>query len=233
MEELEPAAPAGWYPGPDGKQRYWDGHNWLQIPPPNALSAQPLPEARNNSLFKPSRRMWIVGVVAVLTLVGVGVVIQVAADGHDAKQAAIVAADGEKSREEQAARDKAKSDAAEAARIAKRAADAQEAREAKEAQAAVDRAERLARKESVSEIEKSIKKMARKHVREGIIDGPVIRVSCDPVAGGSVEDLSEKTTVFQCFMANKDNKDGTMSGHYYHATMNWGTGSYTYGFGES
>jgi hypothetical protein len=177
--------------------------------------------------------MWFVAAAVALTLVGMGVVIEVASDAHDAKQAAIVVADGEKSREEQAAREKAKSDAAEAARIVKRAADAQEAQEAKEAQADVDRAERLVRKESVSEIEKSIKKMARKHVREGIIEGPVIRVSCDPVAGGSVENLSEKTTAFQCFMANEDNKDGTMSGHYYHATMNWGTGSYTYGFGES
>jgi hypothetical protein len=177
--------------------------------------------------------MWIVAAAAASTLVGVGVVIQVATDAHDAKQAAIVTADGERSREEQAARDRAKLDAAETARRAKRAEEARGAQEAKEAQAAVNRAERLVRKESVAEVERSIKKMARKHVREGIIKGPVIRVSCDPVAGGSVEDLSEKTTVFQCFMANKDNKDGTMSGHYYHATMNWGTGSYTYGFGES
>jgi hypothetical protein len=71
----------------------------------------------------------------------------------------------------------------------------------------VDRAERSVRKEYVSEIEKSMKRMAKKHVREGI-NGPVIRVLCDPVAGGTVEDLSEKTTVFQCFLANKDNKAG-------------------------
>ncbi|MET0694753.1 MAG: hypothetical protein ABWY56_12545, partial [Propionibacteriaceae bacterium] len=62
---------------------------------------------------------------------------------------------------------------------------------------------------------------------------PVISVSCDPVAGGSVNDLDEKTTAFQCFVANEENDDGTLSGYYYHATMNWGTGSYTYGFGES
>jgi len=75
--------------------------------------------------------------------------------------------------------------------------------------------------------------MAKKHVKDDLIDGPVLNVSCDPVAGGSVENLDEKTTVFQCFVANKNNKDGNMSGYYYHATMNWGTGSYTYGLGKS
>ena len=39
--------------------------------------------------------------------------------------------------------------------------------------------------------------------------------------------------MFQCFVADKKNGDGTMSGYYYHATMNWDTGSYTYGMGES
>jgi hypothetical protein len=48
----------------------------------------------------------------------------VATDAHDAKQAAIVTVDGERSREEQAARDRAKVGAAEAARRAKRTEDA-------------------------------------------------------------------------------------------------------------
>ncbi|PIB78831.1 DUF2510 domain-containing protein [Mycobacterium celatum] len=26
--------PAGWYPDPAGKQRYWDGRAWSQLPPP-------------------------------------------------------------------------------------------------------------------------------------------------------------------------------------------------------
>jgi hypothetical protein len=84
----------------------------------------------------------------------------------------------------------------------------------------------------VAEIEKSVKKMAKGHAKDDIIEGPIFDVSCDPVAGGSVEDLDEKTTTFQCFAANKKNKDGTSSGYYYNATMNWKTGSYTYGLGK-
>jgi hypothetical protein len=44
--------------------------------------------------------------------------------------------------------------------------------------------------------------------------------------------LSQLTTVFECFVADKDNKDGTQSGYYFNATMNWSTGSYTYGLGK-
>ena len=96
-----------------------------------------------------------------------------------------------------------------------------------------DAAERASRKKAVDGIEASVKKMAQKHAKQGLIDGPIIDVSCDPVAGGSLDDLTEKTTTFQCFVADKKNGDGTMSGYYYHATMNWDTGSYTYGMGES
>ena len=73
--------------------------------------------------------------------------------------------------------------------------------------------------------------MAEKHVGDGLFDGPVLSVSCDPVGGGSTDDLTAKTTVFECFAATKDNGDGTLSGMKYHATMNWDTGEYTYGFG--
>ena len=35
VETPPPAAPAGWYPGTDGRQRYWDGQAWLRLPPPD------------------------------------------------------------------------------------------------------------------------------------------------------------------------------------------------------
>jgi hypothetical protein len=73
--------------------------------------------------------------------------------------------------------------------------------------------------------------MAEGHASDGIIHGPIIDVSCSPVGGGSTDDLTEQTTVFECFAANKDNGDGTMNGYKYNATMNWSSGSYTYGFG--
>ncbi|WP_445170905.1 hypothetical protein ACTXG7_11255 [Mycolicibacterium sp. Dal123E01] len=76
-----------------------------------------------------------------------------------------------------------------------------------------------------------MKSMAEQHASKGLIDGPILSVSCDPVGGGSTDDLNAKTTVFECFAATKDNGDGTSSGFKYHATMNWDTGNYTYGFG--
>ena len=75
--------------------------------------------------------------------------------------------------------------------------------------------------------------MAEAHVKEGLFEGPIIDVTCSPVAGGSLDDLLQSTTKFSCFVANKDNGDGTLSGHGYNATMNWETGQYTYGFGQT
>ncbi|WP_418004265.1 DUF2510 domain-containing protein [Mycobacterium sp. PDNC021] len=90
---------------------------------------------------------------------------------------------------------------------------------------------RAARKLAVTSIEAAIKTMAQKHIDQGLFDGPVLSVSCDPVSGGSTDDLTAKTTVFECFAATKDNGDGTLSGRKYHATMNWDTENYTYGLG--
>lgn len=73
--------------------------------------------------------------------------------------------------------------------------------------------------------------MAEGHVAKGLIDGSIISVSCSPVSGGSTDDLTETTTVFECFVATNDNGDGTMSGFKYHATMNWTSGEFTYGMG--
>jgi hypothetical protein len=60
---------------------------------------------------------------------------------------------------------------------------------------------RAKRAAAVKEIEASIKTLAEKHVADGLFDGPVLSVSCDPVGGGSTDDLTAKTTVFDCFAA--------------------------------
>ena len=83
----------------------------------------------------------------------------------------------------------------------------------------------------VGEIEASVRTMAEDHVAQGFTDGPIISVTCSPVGGGSTDDLTETTTVFDCFVATNDNGDGTMSGVKYHSTVNWSSGSYTYGAG--
>ena len=135
-------------------------------------------------------------------------------------------------RKEAAAAEASAEAAAESAAAEERERQEQEAAAAAAAQERRDDAERDERRASVTEIEASVKKMADGHATDGIIDGPIIDVSCSPVGGGSTDDLTEQTTVFECFAASRDNGDGTMSGYTYNATMNWSTGQYTYGLGE-
>lgn len=101
----------------------------------------------------------------------------------------------------------------------------------KAAQEQRDDAERAARQLSVVNIESSVEEMANEHVGKGMFDGPVLDVKCSPVNGGSTDNLTETTTVFECFVATEDVGDGRMRGYKYHATMNWSSGEYTYGFG--
>jgi membrane protein involved in colicin uptake len=114
---------------------------------------------------------------------------------------------------------------------AERAAEEKAARDAEAAAARAEASQRQQRADAVPGIEESIKVMAEGHITDGLIDGPILVVDCSPVNGGSTDDLTEKTTVFECFVANVDNGDGTYRGYTYNATMNWSTGSYTYGFG--
>jgi len=217
-ENDAPAPPAGWYPTPEGGQRYWDGHQWTDLPAPSPGIGAATPESASSrergELGRRRTGRVIAAVIAVtLLLAGGGTAIALKLNA-DAEQAAA---------DQAAASKKAADD--------KKRADARE-REAQEAQEKADEAERERRADAVEGIEKSVKKMAKEHVADDFIEGPIIDVGCVPVDGGSTDDLTETTTVFQCFVANEKNKDGTMSGHYYNATMNWNTGSYTYGYGQ-
>lgn len=210
MESREHRAQPGWYPTPDGTQRYWDGLRWLSIPPPEA------PQSVDEKPHRRSRRVWTL--VAVMAVVVVGLLVAVGV-GFKAEQDREVAAAEEAKRAEEAASAQAADEAA-AAEVA-----AQREQERAEAE------EREVRREAMTGIEASVETMAEEHIEEGIIEGPVLAVSCSPVAGGLIDDLTEQTTVFDCFVATEDNGDGTMSGLSYNATMNWSTGEYTYGLG--
>lgn len=207
--------PAGWYPTPSGEQQYWDGQQWLALPAPSATTGpsgnvEESKAARKNPLVA----RWLLiagGAVLLLGLVGGGIAWKVAADARQAAASADAAAEKAQAAElEQREREEAA------------AAAAQERR---------DEAERATRRASVTEIEASVKTLADEHAADGIVEGPIIEVTCSPVGGGSTDDLTEQTTVFECFAAYKDNGDGTMSGWTYNATMNWSSGSYTYGLG--
>ncbi len=214
MHEHENRADPGWYPTPSGEQRYWDGSQWLALPAPEVSQIVPA---------SGSRRLWIWGAVVTLLIVGiiVGTGSFVIADRNRARAAAEASV--------QAAEEASIRAAEEAAEEAASIEAAEEA--AQREQDREDREERNSRRETVTEIEESISEMAEGHIAQGILDGQVISTSCSPVAGGSLEDLTEQTTVFDCFVATEDNGDGTMYGYHYHSTMNWNSGDYTYGFG--
>ncbi|UYP18749.1 DUF2510 domain-containing protein [Rhodococcus sp. Z13] len=190
-------ASAGWYPDPNGGQRFWDGSSWLDLPDPDSSGE---PERR----FPKKQILVIVLVLLVAAICGaVGWKID-----HDAEIAAQVAA---------------------AEEAAQREAERLEAE--RKAQELEDETERRARAATVTNIETSIEEMANEHVNKGMFDGPILSVTCSPVNGGSTDDLTETTTVFECFVGTEDVGGGRMRGYKYHATMNWTSGEFTYGFG--
>lgn len=203
---------AGWYPDPENLevQRYWDGENWLDIPVPptgSPVSRQPTSKPQMSKRTK------------ILLGIGAGLVVLVAASGIGWKmvvdnQAAIAQAE-----EEQRIADEEQ-------------AEIEAEQDRLEAQMLLEEAARDARKASIEGIQDSVKSMAEGHIADGLLTGPIIEVTCSPVGGGSTDDLDQSTTVFGCFVANKDNGDGTMTGYHYNATMNWDTGQYTYGMGK-
>jgi hypothetical protein len=53
-----PSVPAGWYPTPDGKQRYWDGTQWTNLPwneAPDPAPAISVPIANTVPIAPPKR----------------------------------------------------------------------------------------------------------------------------------------------------------------------------------
>lgn len=213
MNNDERRAEPGWYPTPEGGKQYWDGNQWLSLPPPTPDNAP----TRGGS-----RRKWIWGALVALVLVGlsVGIISFIVADRNREQEAAAAAAAAIQAEEEASAR------------AAEEAAETEEAEEAsRQAQEREDERKREYRQNAVVEIEESIGTMAEGHLSDGLIDGQVLEVNCSPVAGGSLDDLTEQTTVFSCFVSTEDNGDGTHSGYHYHATMNWNTEQFSYGFG--
>ncbi|MCU1551032.1 MAG: hypothetical protein JWR36_1592 [Glaciihabitans sp.] len=208
-----PSVPAGWYPTPDGKQKYWDGIAWTNLPWDEPIS-QVSPKPTRRKISRRARTIAIAAIAALILAGGVGIAVKLTND------ASVAAAHAAKLAS-------AKKNAAEAA-AAKQAAE----RAAAAAQKVEDDAERSLRASTVKGIEASVKKMAKQDAKIGAIDGPILRATCSPVGGGSTDDLTQLTTVFECFVANKNNSDGTQSGYYFNATMNWTTGSYTYGLGK-
>jgi hypothetical protein len=113
------------------------------------------------------------------------------------------------------------------------AANAEAAKDARAAaQKAEDASERRTRHTLVKAMQKSITKDAKKDVADGVLDGPILYTTCDPLGGGSTDDLTALTTTFQCLAVDKKNNDGTVSGYQFDATANWSESSYTWHLGS-
>lgn len=85
---------------------------------------------------------------------------------------------------------------------------------------------------SVQQIEDSVSDLAKKHLSQGVIGGRFLETNCTPISGYSLDNLEQSSTTFDCFVATKDNGDGTRSGYSYTAVMDWDSGSYTYKLGD-
>ncbi|GGL12055.1 hypothetical protein GCM10009769_32550 [Curtobacterium luteum] len=219
--------PVGWFPDPSDPERemLWDGDQWTGLTRPrrtDSAAAQSdgdvgaedaLEPSRGRRKPRPRRRPLVLALVILAVVVIVGGGGTAVAVVH-ARQVAAAAEKAEQ-KKEAAARTRAEQ------REAQRAA-----------QEEADEAERSSRAETVKEVEASVKTMAEENVTKGLLDGPILSVSCNPVSG-STDDLTDTTTSFDCFAANTDNADGTQSGYFFNSTVNWDSGEYTYGLGKS
>jgi hypothetical protein len=105
------------------------------------------------------------------------------------------------------------------------------AERAAEAKRAAEDAERGERERLIKKMQKSITKDARSDADDGMLDGPIFYTSCDPLGGGSVDDLTALTTTFECIAVNEKLDDGGARGYVYSATMNWDEYSWTWRLG--
>ncbi len=74
-------------------------------------------------------------------------------------------------------------------------------------------------------------KHARSLVTEGLLTGPIVRSTCDPVGGGR-DDLEAHTGRYECLAVNEDHDDGTYSGYSYQGTINYDEGTYSWRLGN-
>jgi len=87
------------------------------------------------------------------------------------------------------------------------------------------------RKALVKDLERSVTKDARRDADDGLLDGPILRTECTPVAGGNVDDVAEHTGDFSCMAVSRVNGDGTESGYRFSATVNYDASSYSWHLG--
>lgn len=228
VEGASSGPPPGWYPTPDGDKRYWDGNGWLDLPDPTATTSSNAKGTDSGKGAGQTRRPLILVLTGtlILALLAGGLFVAKLLNDQSDLRGEISVLNQQKAEE---------------------ALEQQEALELQEAQAQAaqlveEKSQRVEdekrrsklkdRKKQVEGIELAVGDMAKEDISKGLLEGKVLDVHCSPVLGGATEPLLQETTTFECFVATQDAGKGKLSGYYYNSTMNWDTGSYTYGFGQ-
>ncbi|TDW30355.1 cell envelope integrity protein TolA [Cryobacterium psychrophilum] len=207
--------PNGFYTGPDGHERFWDGSEWHDSPNHPPAAQRKSGPIKKFKALKTRTRVSIIVLAAVIVLSGIGGAI-VAIASHNQEIAAAELAETQKIAAEE---------------LAQKQEDERVAAKAKAGEADLER-RRDNRAAAVSDIEASVKEMADGHAADGIIEGPILSVRCTTTGGISIDDISIRSMLFECFASNAENEDGTSTGFYYNARADWDNESWTYGLGR-
>ena len=198
--------PKGFYKGPDGRERFWDGKEWFTSSPNGEKTNQE--SSNRKSLLNNRFSRNSVLLVAALVVIGViAIGSWVIFSPQTANQVSSGTDDGiidDQEREDIIAQN----------------------------QAIVDESAVANREQAVEQLENDIRKLAKKQSADGIISGPVLSVQCTPTGSYSLSDLEIRSMPFECFVATEDLGDSTRRGVDYHALANWDDGTFTYGLGK-
>ena len=168
--------------------------------------------------------MLAVASVLALTLLGAGSYL-VIMDQQDRQASAAAAADAERAVQESAAAAVAETKAAEDAIEAERVA----TEKAETKQKAIDAGTRAERALQVKYLEVQVSKLAKERRTSGYYSEKILKATCMPVTGSSIEELGETSTTFSCIAVTKEKKDGTVSGYEMSGLINWNTGEMSWG----
>ena len=95
----------------------------------------------------------------------------------------------------------------------------------------LDAIERSSRRRLERSLERAVAKDARELVTDGLLDGPILSGSCDPVGGGR-DDLEAQTGKYECMAINEGLGDGTVRGYVYDGTINYDKFTYSWQLGR-
>lgn len=198
--------PKGFYTGPDGKERFWDGEEWFisgkggDLVGPGKSNGKSSPNGR--AYRRPLLLLAAIVLIGVVSVASWAVLSPQTADQASTQEDDLVM--DEQEREEVIAQN----------------------------QAIADQNAVAYREQAVEQLEEDVKKLAKEQANARIIRGPVLSVKCTPTGGYSLGALEIRSMPFECFVATEDLGGGTFRGVDYHALANWDDWTITFGLGK-